>query len=100
MRYLMHMACPQCFLEGRANREYWIHGGSCGGYLYVDDSGYVRCDKCGKSAKVTKMRFTCDCGRHRYSISSKKGWGGAVCASDISNKSDALSWFQTFLKHL
>lgn len=100
MRYIMYMACPQCFLEGRANREYWQHGDACGGYLYVDNNGYVVCEKCGKTAKITEMHFNCSCGRHKNSIASKKGWGGAVCASRISKETDSLYWFQSFLRNL
>lgn len=100
MRYLMHMACPKCFLEGRANREYWTHGGPCGGYLYIDENGYVHCNKCGKMAMATEMVFDCDCGRHKASHASKKGWGGAVCASSISKDNNSLLWLQTFIKNL
>lgn len=101
MRKLLNITCPKCFIEGHGvNPEYWTHGGNCDGYLYIDETGIVSCEKCGKNASIKRMRFTCNCGRHQYSISSSKGWGGSICASLNTNESNTLNWIHNLIKHL
>lgn len=100
-RVYLHMSCPRCQQSGyQCPPEFWTHGGSCGGKLYLDENANIHCDRCGRQAPLIKMRLTCNSGRHSFYIASKEGYADAISASGMITDRTAIAWFQSVLKNL
>ncbi len=100
-RVFLYMPCPKCQEYGYSYPpEYWTHGGSCGGRLYLDEHAYIHCERCGRRAPLIQMRLTCNSGRHEFFVSSKVGYAEAISASGMLTDKKAIACFQSVLKNL
>lgn len=101
MQNILYIPCPLCVHNSSsANSELWTHGEKCGGTLYVDEYAYVHCKKCGKKAHISKMRVSCNCGRHRYQTASRNDIAAAASFAKIGVTSNSIKWLRDFVSHL
>lgn len=96
----IHMPCPLCVRDGKYDSEEWTHGGACGGRLWIDSHSIVHCERCGKSAKISSMRFSCNSGRHPMSLPQKKCIAGALLMGKVGCEDGHLSWFKRLLENI
>lgn len=98
MKIMLQMPCPECVKEGRVvPKEYWKHGNSCDGFLYIDDNGIVSCSRCYKTAKISEMKLTCDCGKHSLVFPSVVGFAKAMSMSGKLSTQSHIRWFNRVL---
>lgn len=94
------MPCPLCARDRDYRIEEWTHGTDCGGRLWIDEHAIVHCERCGKSASIKHMRFSCDRGRHTYYRTLKKYIGGALAIGKVGCDGGNLQWFNDLIKNL
>lgn len=102
-RYRIMMPCPKCAQDkSNLRSQSWTHGGRCGGDLYIDENAYVHCQKCGKSAHISKMTMTCDSQRHIKTRATKNELGAAFAIGNVgvSNNASSLKWFKKLLDNI
>ena len=100
MQNRLFMPCPICAHNLTSVKpELWTHGG-CGGVLYVDESAYVHCQKCGKTAHISKMHISCNCGRHHNKIPSRDDIAAAISNAKIGISNNSIKWYKNFVSHL
>lgn len=100
-KFKLFMPCPKCAKKYKDFQlEHWFHGGTCNGLLYIDENAYVHCQKCGKTAHITKMRMTCDRGYHVKNIPTKGEIASAISVGAIGVVNDSLKWFKHILEHI
>lgn len=95
------MPCPKCVNEyTRIHLEQWIHGGNCNGRLLIDSNAIVHCEKCGKTAPLSKMRITCDSHKHINASPFRTEFASAVSIGSIGVIDNKIHWFKSILDHI
>lgn len=95
------MPCPACAKErGDFVGETWVHGGLCGGNLFLDENGYVHCSKCHKSAHISTMYFSCNKGRHIKKLIKREYISAAVMMTKLDNSTESLKWAATVVTNI
>lgn len=101
MKKMLHIPCPECVRAGKVvPKEYWRHGGSCEGFLYIDDAGIVSCSRCDMTAKIAEMKLTCNSGRHSMVFSSPTGFAKALSMSGTFITQSDIRWLNRVLSKL
>jgi len=101
MRVYLKMACPQCLKEGyHVCVENWTHGGSCNGSLYLDENAYIHCDRCYRSAHLSRMELSCNSGRHKFVVMSTSGFAKAIMISGTVSDTRTLAWLQSVMLNI
>ena len=101
-RVNIFMRCPACLHEfGGAEQEYWLHGDRCQGVLQLDEYANVICGKCGSYAHLTKMRLSCNSGRHEfYTPNKNEAAASMACSAAFTSNANAIAWLQSVLTYL
>lgn len=101
MKFLLHIPCPECVKEGKVvPKEYWRHGGSCEGFLYLDENGIISCSRCNKIAKISEMKLTCSCGKHSVVFPSLVGLAKALSMSGELKTQEDIRWLNHVLSKI
>ena len=100
-RIHIYMHCPGCLRDyGCAENEYWIHGDRCEGKLLLDEYANVICSKCGAHWPLTKMRLSCNSGRHIVFYPGVLDYAKSIsCAAAFTNEM-GIDWLQNVLRWL
>lgn len=100
-RINIYMQCPGCLSDyGRAEKEYWRHGGRCQGVLQLDEYANVICSRCGRSARLTEMELCCNSGRHVVFTPGVTQYAASIsCASAFVNGM-GIQWLQSVIRYL
>lgn len=100
-RINIFMQCPGCAAYyGQAEREYWRHGGRCQGVLQLDEYANVICSKCGQSAHLTKMRLSCNSGRHVVFTPETDAYILSISCSSAFANNMGQAWLMKVLEYL
>ena len=100
-RIRIYMQCPGCLTDnGYAEQEYWRHGGTCGGILQLDEYANVICSRCREYTHLTKMRLSCDSGRHvLFTPGIDATTASLLCSAAFVNNM-GLTWLRSVVKYL
>lgn len=95
------MPCPKCACESQTIQlENWTHGGGCNGRLLIDSDAVVHCEKCGKSAHISKMRISCNSHKHIKIKPSRKEFATAIAIGSIGVVNNIIYWYKRIIEHL
>lgn len=95
------MPCPKCITKhANVRLEQWTHGGSCKGRLFIDENAIVHCEKCAKTAHISRMRITCDSQKHQKEFMNKTEIASALAIGNIGVINNAMYWFKYILNHI
>ncbi len=101
MRVDIYMMCPACYQQGYSvAKEYWCHGGSCGGVLQLDEYANVVCKRCGRKAPLMQMRLTCNSGRHTFYVPTLNGYVQAITMAGMAVDKSGMAWLQSVLRYI
>lgn len=96
----IYMTCPGCVWNGNAAKEFWTHGGYCGGTLQLDEYANVICKRCGANAHITEMRLSCNSGRHTFYVPNKEMYAKSVSTASNFVNGGGIQWLQSVLRFL
>lgn len=101
MLFEIYMPCPLCQKEYVAMKyEHWRHQ-TDGGKLYLDEYAYVHCSGCNNKAHITRMKLTCESGRHHFMVASTTDYAASISTAAHNVKSKAaLKWLRRVIEHI